>query len=133
MSQENVNIVRRALEAFQRGDITAAIEAAAPDVEGRMFSAGVAQDVVRGHQGAREQIADFLAAWEEPKLEVREVIDGGDDLVLVRLRWRLRGKASGLETEVEYSAIFTLHEGKIVRYREYASWNKALEAIGLLR
>ena len=72
-----------------------------------------------------------MAAWGEPKLEVGEVIDAGDDLVLVQIRWCLRGRVSGLETEREYAAVFTLREGKIVRYRDYESWNEALEAVGL--
>jgi ketosteroid isomerase-like protein len=131
MAQENAEIVRRALEALQRGDLTAATDALAPDFEGRILAPGVGGDVFRGHHGARGWMADFSSAWEKAELGIREVIDVGDDLVLVRLRWRLRGRASGLETEREYSAVYKLHEGKIVRYREYVSRKKALESVGL--
>jgi ketosteroid isomerase-like protein len=131
MSQGNVELVRASLDALQRRDMTAATKALAPGFEGRILAPGVGGKVFRGPQGAREWIADFLSAWEKADLEIREVIDAGDDLVLVRLRWRLRGRASGLETEREYSAVYELHEGKIVRYREHASRKKALEAVGL--
>lgn len=46
-------------------------------------------------------------------------------------RWHLRGRASGVETQVEWSAVYALDDGKIICYREYASREDALAAVGL--
>jgi ketosteroid isomerase-like protein len=125
-----VDIVRRGLEALQRGDDAPLFEAAAPDFEGRALSGGIAEDVFRGREEARRWQDAFLSAWEAPELEILEIVDAGDN-VAGRLRWRLRGRVSRFETEREVFWIYTLVEGKIVRAREYVSWKKALEAVGL--
>jgi ketosteroid isomerase-like protein len=131
MSQENVEIVRAALEAAQRGDEAAVMDSMAPDIEGRVWSQGVGDDAFHGHEGLRKWMADFLSAWEKAELEIVELIDaGGDDEVVARLRWRLEGKTSRLETEMDYWAIYGLREGKIASYRQ-VSRKRALAAVGL--
>jgi hypothetical protein len=58
-----------------------------------------------------------LSAWETADLEILEIVGAGDNVV-GRLRWRLRGKVRRFETEREVFWIYTLDEGKIVRWRE---------------
>ena len=53
------------------------------------------------------------------------------DQVAVRLRGWFRGASSGVETEVSWAGVFTVRDGRIRRYRDYASWPKALAAAGL--
>lgn len=43
----------------------------------------------------------------------------------------LRGRASGIDVVPRYSAVFTLRDGKIMRFRDFASRSAALEAVGL--
>jgi ketosteroid isomerase-like protein len=117
MSQQNVEIVRRALEALQRGDIPTSFEAVAPEFEGRALSGGIAEDVFRGPDEARRWQAAFLSAWETADLEILEIVGAGENVV-GRLRWRLRGKVRRFGTEREVFWIYTLDEGKIVRWRE---------------
>lgn len=130
MSKENVEVVRACLEAWQRGDEAAAMEAFGPEIEFRLVSAAVGGDVFRGREGFREWVAAGEAAFEHTEIGFRDLMDAGDEVVL-RLSLRARGRANGIETAIEYSAVFTLDQGKIVRYREFPSRKAALEAAGL--
>jgi ketosteroid isomerase-like protein len=130
MSQENVEVVRRFLDALSRRDDAAAMPLLAEDVEWHMFPAGVGPEVFHGPNDVREAGIAFLSAWDKADLEIAELFDAGD-AVVARLRWSLRGKASGLATTTEYSAVYTVRAGQIVRYQEYASPRRALEAVGL--
>jgi ketosteroid isomerase-like protein len=125
-----VDIVRGFLEALRRRDELAAIQPLASDVEWYPSSAGVGVDVVHGPDAVREFGEAFFRVWENAEFEIREIIDA-EDAVVVRIRWHLWGRASGVETEVEYSAAYMLDSGKITRYREYASRGEALEAVGM--
>jgi len=117
MSQENVEIVRKGLEALQRRDLDTGLQLVASEFIGYPLSAGIGPDVFRGREGIRTWMQEFFSAWDQADLDVLELIDAGDE-VIARVRWRLRGRSSGLETEREYSAIYTFHDGKVIRYRE---------------
>ena len=130
MSQENVEVVRRSLDAFQRGDFDAAMEALDPRIEYDLthFPDG---KVYLGHDGVREAFRIWLGTWEDYRQEVAEVVDLGEDEVVVVLREFGRGKGSGIEVERSTAGVWTLRDGKAVRIRFYAGKADALEAAGL--
>jgi hypothetical protein len=130
MSQENVELVRRCLEAWQRGDEAAAMQALAPDIEVNLAGAGVGGEVFHGHEGVREAVDGFDSAWDRNDFEFGDLLDAGDDVV-ARVTNRLRGRASGIDVVARYSGVFTVRDGKIVRFRDFASRRAALEAVGL--
>ncbi|HXE99709.1 MAG TPA: nuclear transport factor 2 family protein [Solirubrobacterales bacterium] len=130
MSQENVEVVRRCLDAFQRGDFDAATDALDPRIEYDLthFPDG---KVYLGHDGVREAFRIWLGTWEDYRQEIDEVIDLGADEVVVVLREFGRGKGSGIEVERPTAGVWTLRDGKAVRIRFYAGKVEALEATGL--
>jgi uncharacterized protein len=130
MSQENVEIVRACLEAWQRGDEAMAMNALAPDIEINLVGAAVGGEVFHGHEGVREAVEGFDSAWERSEFEFGDLLDAGDHVV-VPFTHRLRGRASGIDVVARYSAVFTVRDGKIVRFRDFASRGAALEAAGL--
>jgi len=72
MSEENVDVLRRALEAFRRRDNEAALAFYDPDIEIR----GILDDrVYRGLDGVREYFREWLSVWDEFISEVDEWID----------------------------------------------------------
>ncbi len=71
----------------------------------------------------------FLDAWEEMVPEQPEIIDAGDDVVVL-LRIRGRGKASGMEVVEEVGNVITFRDGEIVRMN-LCHKAEALEAAGL--
>jgi ketosteroid isomerase-like protein len=112
MSQENVELFRRALEAFNRRDLDTLLEQLDPEAEwhpGVAASLGGEATTFRGHEEVRQGLQDLVDAFEDLQLEVSEMRDLGDR-VLAMGRLRAHGTESGVEIEspwaylVEYRA-----------------------------
>lgn len=78
-----------------------------------------------------EEYRRFLERWwgefEEPEVDVHELIDAGDQ-VLVSLTFRGRGKLSGVEATWNLWQLWTARDGKVVRGQGFTSRQEALEA-----
>jgi ketosteroid isomerase-like protein len=127
MSQQNVETVRRLLEHWKRGDWSGGRELVADDCE-VVFSTSWFPDAGAysvGREALRAWLS-FTEAWEEIEVGVEQVTDMGEQVVaLVRLRGR--GRASGANVDAKVGGIFTLRDGRIVRY-ELTDRQDALEA-----
>jgi ketosteroid isomerase-like protein len=130
MSQENVEVVRRSFEAFQRGDYEAAVEALDPGIEYDLTHFPDGQ-IYLGHDGVREAFRIWLGTWEDYRQVLDELIDLGGDEVLAVVREFGRGKGSGIEVERPTAGVWTMRDGKAVRIRFYPGKAEALEAAGL--
>ncbi len=132
MSQENVEAVRQALAAWNRGDRKGWLASSHPEVE---WSSAVLRQVEGTgavHKG-RAEVAQFWEDWHELwnlEIEPSEIRDLRDT-VLVLARMRTRGKASGAEVEQSIGYVFEFEDGLIRRARAYLSPEQALEAVGL--
>jgi ketosteroid isomerase-like protein len=73
---------------------------------------------------------EWLRTWDELRVEPERFIDLGER-VLVLARQTGRGKQSGLPVELEVGDLFTLRDGKIVRWELYVNRGEALRAVGL--
>jgi ketosteroid isomerase-like protein len=129
MSRENVEIVRRCCEAFDRGDYEAALEALDPDIEYDLshFPDG---GVYRGREGVREAFRIWLGTWEDYRQERDELLDAGDQII-VPTREYGRGKGSGLVLERRTFGVWTVRDGRVVSVHFYSTIADALEAVGL--
>src|SRR5829696_934534 len=132
MSQENVEVVERSVEAFRRGDIDAFLEEVGDDVEFDFSGVrGPYRGIYRGREGVRDLTADFWEVWASITPLSTEYIEVGDKVVLA-VRARFHGRGSGVEVEGGgMGAVVTLRDGKIVRYQQLQSKAEALEAVGL--
>ena len=132
MSQENVEVVRQAIQAFADGGVDAMAELWDPDIVWRAAE-GAIDDVgeMHGPVAVRRYIQDWLDNFEDASIVAEELRDVGDDRVLAIQRVKGRAKLSGVEIDVRYAAVSTVRDGKIVRGREYLSVEEALEAVGL--
>jgi ketosteroid isomerase-like protein len=131
MSQENAEILRRAYEAFNRGDIESAVADIAPDsvyVSGGMPGF---EDTYRGVVGYRRFLETFWREFDDPHVEVDELIDARDQ-VFASITLRGVGKHSGAETSWNVWQVWTVREGKAVHGQAFARRDAALEAAGLL-
>jgi ketosteroid isomerase-like protein len=81
----NVDIVRRAFDAFSRRDAAALAELVDPDFEWTSPTAGVAGrlEPYRGHQGLKDYLADVARVWQELRSEPEEFFEVGDRVVVV--------------------------------------------------
>ena len=130
MSQENVELVRRRFEAFNRGDLAAMIELTDPDaVWWDRADDPWAGAPHRGRDACFQHLAEIL---EDADLHAQpqEFIDAGDRVV-VGVRLVGRGRTSGVAFEEHEFHVFTLRGGKVTETREYRRRTEALEAAGL--
>jgi ketosteroid isomerase-like protein len=132
MSQENVEIVRAAAAAFNRGGLDAWLEYYRDDIDFRAAE-GAPDDhgPINGKDALRAFVQDWLDTFDEFKLEPVELIDAGQDKVIGVLRISGRAKLSGVQTDLTYAELDTLRDGKIARGRQYFTRAEALEAAGL--
>ena len=131
MSQENVEIVRRGFEAFNRGDIDQAFVDFASDFEYTPSGAipGVTE-TYRGPEGFKRFVGWLLDEFDDVQIDVNETI-GQDDQVVLWLTIRGRGKQSGAETRWDVWPVFRFRDGNAVRGQAFTTRQQALEAAGL--
>jgi ketosteroid isomerase-like protein len=127
MSQENVEIVRRSIEAFQH-DEEAWLSTSDPAFEWQPIEEGDIPS--RGHEAAADIRRRWLEDWEGLQIEIEEMKDGADSVVAC-VHQTARGKRSGVEVDLRLYIHFKLRDGKIVYAYEYADRAEALEAAGL--
>jgi ketosteroid isomerase-like protein len=131
MSEENVEIVRRMYDAWNRGDFEAALSYIHPDVEWSDPPDNPGARTWRGHEGVQGALTAWMGAWEDYRYELRELINCGDDRVLVAGWQTGRGKGSGVEISEENFSVFSVSEGKVVKQRMFRHRAEALQAAGL--
>ena len=130
MSQENVEIVRRTLDALDRRDFQSAMCGFHIDAVWHNTGEFPGERICVGPQA----IVDFWEALLEPfQNESREVerLVESEDVVVLSLRSVARGRTSGVPLDVRWGAAFQLRDGKIIRVDVRGSFDKALEAAGL--
>ena len=126
-----MEIVRRAFEAYNRGDLDTAVADFAPDSEyiasGAIPGGG---GVFRGPEGYKRFVGWLREEFDQAGVEVDAITDAGDR-VLVSVTTRGRGKQSGVEASWDVWQVWTLRDGKIVTGVGFTDRDEALEAAGL--
>jgi ketosteroid isomerase-like protein len=130
MSQQNVEIVRTSIAAYNAGDMEAALASTDPDVEWFTNAAAPDMDLFRGHDGLRKMAAMLGDVLGEVRMEADEFLDVGDHVVVLG-RLHVTGEGSGAATESRRAWVYTLRGGKIIRHRTFTGKAEALEAVGL--
>jgi ketosteroid isomerase-like protein len=136
MSQENVELVRRLLDLFAKGEHEAVFVLYDPEIEWDATNHAALVDdlsgIYRGHEGVRTYWRQWLQAWRDIEFEVEDVRDAGDEVVALIRNQRQWGRRSGIVTEMPpYGLVFTIRGGKVVRWCAYPDHRSALEAVGL--
>jgi ketosteroid isomerase-like protein len=133
MSEENVEVVRRGLELFNRGEVDTVIRDILHDeieiTPGIGPLLGVA--TVRGKENVRKfWVEDLPQGFDEFRIEPRAVEDLGR-AILVESHYRARGPRTGIELEQTFTTVYVLRDGRIQSIRDCPSRDEALEAAGL--
>jgi ketosteroid isomerase-like protein len=132
MSQENVEVVKVAYEAFVRGGLDRYLEHFTDDVDYRAIEGAIDDSgPIHGKAAVRAWLQDWIDTFDEFWFEPIELIDAGEDTVVAVERYGGRAKLSGVETDQTEAVVLTIRDGKIARGREYATRDQALEAAGL--
>jgi ketosteroid isomerase-like protein len=128
MSQENVEVVRRAIayEYYGVGDRAEAEAIFDPQV----VLNPIDEEASSGFDAMRSDMERWASAFDELKVTIEEIIDAGDHVVVVA-RHQGRGAKSGAEVDARFYEVYTLREGKVWRVDEFNEMAEALEAVGL--
>ena len=126
MSQENVEIVREAWDAYSRGDYDRVEEFHDPHIVVVTLEDGV----VYGNTDVLANYERWNEAWMGAETTLDEVIGHGDRVFLAA-RFQARGRASGVEVDTRLFEVYTLRDGKVRRIDEYEHRAEALEPAGL--
>ncbi|HKP92138.1 MAG TPA: nuclear transport factor 2 family protein [Thermoleophilaceae bacterium] len=128
MSEENVEVVRRAFEAWNSGDMDAL--AALYDRDAVIWGPEEWPEPgpLLGREAIMRQFELMRAAYETDELEPTR-IDHIADRVVVRFIWR--GVGQGPELNMELTYVYSVRKGKIRSAEVFRDHGEALEALGL--
>jgi ketosteroid isomerase-like protein len=127
MSQENVEVIRRAIESLNATKVDPACYD--PEVEYTTQPDSPNYMTYRGVAGLKRSLQSVSEAWSSIEAEAREFIQG-DEVIVALVHFRLRGH-SGVELEVDQGWAWWMRDGKIRRVEQYGTKREALEAAGL--
>jgi ketosteroid isomerase-like protein len=126
MSQQNVDTVRGAYEAFARQDIPGVLDA---------FDDSIDWDVPTsvewgGHYQGKDEVTSFFGSLaeqlDELNVEPQEYYDAGDHVIAVG---RHHGRAKGGEPfETRFAMVWTMSGGKAVKFKEYSDMTPIVKA-----
>jgi ketosteroid isomerase-like protein len=121
----NVETLRRGYAALNRGDLSAVLELLDPDIEWHE----PAHSPDAGTHRGRDSFERFLRGWIESfdgfRVEPERVVERGEDIVAV-VRQTGTGRASGLEVEARLAHVWTVADGRAVRWEAVPDIDAAL-------
>jgi ketosteroid isomerase-like protein len=131
MSEENVEVVRRSLDAWNRTDWEQLQAIYAPDVIVVAPREWPEAEGASGWEEWRLQIERLKESWEVERLEPDEIRALPDGRVFARFVWVASGRASGTPTGVSMASVSVIEGGQIKRIEFFLNLNAALESAGL--
>ena len=133
MSQENVEIVRRAYKVFDDAGFSGAagldLEPFDVDIKVDTSRRPLDADVFRGHDGLREFLSLQRGMWRRRRLEPQEFISVDEHRVVVTTRIVSVGR-NGVKIVAHAASAWTLHAGRITHVKLCQHKGEALEAVG---
>ena len=129
MTQDNVELVRAAIEAYNRGDVESVLNNAAPGLEMDLSRAVGPLHGVYGRDQMLRVWAEIADTWESVQIEPHEFIPVGEDVV-VPWTMHLRGR-DGIEVQSRVTWVWSFRHGAVERLCMYQRRVEALKAVGL--
>jgi ketosteroid isomerase-like protein len=131
VSQENVELVRAVIEAFNGEDMVRTLALIGSDFEGEVSPAFSAEpDTYRGHDGVLRYFESFHDAMSEIHFHAERLWDAGESVV-VDLRLTAKGRSTEIPVEQRVAQLWSVRGGKARAARTYESLSEALAAAGL--
>jgi hypothetical protein len=132
VSEENVELHRRAVEAYNAHDIEAFIALCDPSIEGHSVFAAVGGAVYHGHDGLWRFFRDARDAWgDEIRIEPEAYFDLGENTLLFQVLHG-HGKQSGAEVAMPVAQVARWRAGLCVWFKGYGQRENALSDLGVV-
>ena len=133
MPETDVELIRRLVDAFNRGDFGTIEELCCDDFE--FVSVFTAVDsgeaTYRGRTAWTEYAVVMDETWDDWRVEDLRLFDSGEGGVAALMRLVGTGKRSGVPIDRPTGITYKLHDGKLWRVRSYPDPAEALKAVGL--
>ena len=130
MSEENIELVRRALQAIDRRDLTSLLAVLDEDAE-VVPTRDWPEPGVRGAEAVFNWYVQAFDSLQPFRTADTEFIDAGADKVLLQYRMDVRGKGSDAEVEFRRWCVVTVRRVRLLRTEWFSDRADALEAAGL--
>jgi uncharacterized protein len=130
MSQENVEVVRRIYANWAPGSSPSESNLLDPDIEWVNPRYALEPGTRKGIDAFTSITEDLDHRFGDFRMEVERLIDVGDRVVVIATM-RGRGTGSGMEVENRHGSVWTIRDGKAVRFQWFQEPEEALEAVGL--
>jgi ketosteroid isomerase-like protein len=131
VADDNIELVRHALDLYNTGDVDAFVDLFTDDGEVETDPRFPERGTFSGRESVRRFIAGLHQGWQGGSaVTVKEMRRAGDS-VLAEWEWHATGERSGLDVSSDWFALWTLRDGRIARLRFFYDRAEALEAAGL--
>lgn len=127
---DNLELVRRSYVAFERDDLEAVLADMHPEIEWHQAQGLPHGGLYRGLDEVRRNIFEPLdeSWWSEFSATPEQFLDAGSEIVVLG-RYRGVGKETGKRLDVPFVHVWTVENGKAVRFRQFldtVGWVEAL-------
>jgi ketosteroid isomerase-like protein len=131
MSQANLEIMRKVIDAWNQHDAELWLSYAASEIEWMPAGpAAVEGAVYRGREAVASGIEAVWETWDAFDFHDGELRDLGDSVLWLG-RVQMRGSASGVELDQEFAIHGVTRDGKLIQVHTFLTWREALHAVGL--
>ncbi len=130
MSQENLEIVRRTMDAYNARDLTAYLADVSESVRFESRFSAIDNVVYSSHADLRRYFANLDEAWSRYEMQVKRLVPAGGQVAALCHLYAV-GRDSDLQLEEDSGVVFTLEGGTIVRIDSYPTHAETLAAVGL--
>ena len=130
MSQENVELVKRFVDAFNERDVETFAAMTTHDFEWTTSTMAVEGEVFRGRAGIDTYFEHMREVWEDFQGVTHDYRDLGERVLWLG-RLEGRGRGSGVPISTPLDIVFDIRGEKISRMHSYLDHDEALQALGL--
>ena len=125
MGQAEIDELRRGYAALNRGDVSVVVELLDPELEWHEPGPSPEAGTHRGRDGFERFLRSWLESFDGFRVEPERVVERGDDLVVV-VRQTGTGRSSGVEVETRLAHVWTVANGRAVRWEAVPDVEAAL-------
>jgi ketosteroid isomerase-like protein len=129
MSQDNVEIVRTYFKLWNAGDMEGVRELHDPDAVMEATPDWPEPGPFVGHDAVMQQLNRVRAAFDSDSVEFLSDLAAVGDRVIVRTGWH--GFGRGPQSDMAWTNVITIRDGRIINVQYFWDHAEALEAVGL--
>jgi ketosteroid isomerase-like protein len=130
MSQENVELVRRAIAAFNAREVETLVSLCDPECDFLPFRAQLEGLIYRGHEGMRQFMRDIEEDWETYRIDASEFRERGDRVAALG-QVTAQGRGTGMHIESTAGFVFEVRDGLAMSIVSHSDASAALAELGL--